>query len=314
MATHDFEPTQFHRTLGSHDPVLHIADGDTVRTTTIDAGGRDARGEQRVKFGNAQTGPFFITGAEPGDTLVVHLDKICPNRDSAGSSTSVAANTVDPDYVPELPAFREDRIFAEWAIDREAGTATLLLPTQLGRLTLELAPMLGCFGVAPADGEAISTATSGRHGGNMDYRGFGPQVTALFPVFVPGALFFLGDGHALQGDGEIVGTGLEISMDVQFTVSVLNGKRSSWPRGESEDYIFTVGNARPLDQALQHATTEMLRWLQQDYGLDAMSASTLLGQCVEYDVGNVFDPAYTMVCKLAKRFLAQLDPTLERGG
>ncbi len=314
MATHDFEPTQFHGTLGSHDPVLQIADGDMVRTTTLDAGGRDASGEQRVELGNPQTGPFFVAGAEPGDSLVVHLDKIWPNRDSAGSSTSVAANVVDPDYVPELPATREGRLVAEWAIDREAGTATLLLPTRLGRLTLELAPMLGCFGVAPAQGEAISTATSGPHGGNMDYRGFGPQVTAQFPVFVPGALFFLGDGHALQGDGEIVGTGLEISMDVEFTVSVLKGKRSSWPRGESEDSIFTVGNARPLDQALQHATTEMLRWLQQDYGLDAVSASTLLGQCVEYDVGNVFDPAYTMVCKLAKRFLAQLDPTLERGG
>jgi len=306
MATHDFEPTTFHGTLGSYDPVLQIADGDTVRTSTLDAGGRDARGEQQVELANAQTGPFFVTGAEPGDILAVHLDRIWPNRDSAGSSTSVAANAVDPAYVPELPAFRADRVVAEWAIDREAGTATLLLPTRLGRLTLELAPMLGCFGVAPAQGEAISTATSGPHGGNMDYPGFGPQVTALFPVFVPGALFFLGDGHALQGDGEIVGTGLEISMDVQFTVSVRKGKGSSWPRGESEDYIFTVGNARPLDQALQHATTEMLRWLQEDYELDALSASTLLGQCVEYDVGNVFDPAYTMVCKLAKRFVTQL--------
>ena len=306
MAIHDFEPTTFHGTLGSHDPVLQIADGDTVRTSTLDAGGRDARGAQRVELGNAQTGPFFVTGAEPGDILAVHLDRIWPNRDSAESSTSVAANAVDPAYVPELPAFREGRVVAEWAIDREAGTATLLLPTRLGRLTLELAPMLGCFGVAPAHGEATSTATSGPHGGNMDYRGFGPQVTALFPVFVPGALFFLGDGHALQGDGEIVGTGLEISMDVQFTVSVLKGNGSSWPRGESEDDIFTVGNARPLDQALQHATTEMLRWLQEDYELDALSASTLLGQCVEYDVGNVFDPAYTMVCKLAKRFLAEL--------
>ena len=250
--------------------------------------------------------PFFVSGAEPGDSLAVHLDKIWPNRDSARSSTSVAANAVDPDYVPELPAFREERLGATWAIDREAGTATLLLPTRLGRLTLELEPMLGCFGVAPAQGEAISTSTSGSHGGNMDYRGFGPEATALFPVFLPGALLFLGDGHALQGDGEIVGTGLEISMDVQFTVSVLKGKRSSWPRGESEDYIFTVGNARPLDQAFQHATTEMLRWLQQDYGLDAVSASTLLGQCVEDDVGNVFDPAYTIVCRLAKRFLAGL--------
>jgi len=302
MATHDFEPTQFHGTLGSHDPVLHVADGDTVRTTTLDSQGHDASGERRLQLRNAQTGPFFVTGAEPGDTLAVHLDKVWPNRDLAWSSTSVAANVVDADYVPELPPFLED--LAEWAVDRDAGTATLLLPTLLGRLTLELEPMLGCFGVAPAGGEAISTATSGPHGGNMDYRGFGPGMTALFPVFVPGALFFLGDGHARQGDGEIVGTGLEISMDVEFTVSVRKGKRSSWPRGESADSIFTVGNARPLDQALQHATTEMLRWLQEDYGLDEVSAGTLLGQCVEYDVGNVFDPAYTMVCKLAKRFWA----------
>ena len=76
-----------------------------------------------------------------------------------------------------------------------------------------------------------------------------------------------------------------------------------WPRGEDSDYIFTLGNARPLDQALQHATTEMLRWLQQDFGLDAKSAGLFLGQHVKYEVGNVIDPAYTMVCKLAKSVL-----------
>jgi acetamidase/formamidase len=136
----------------------------------------------------------------------------------------------------------------------------------------------------------------------MDYRGYRAGVTAYFPVFVAGALFHVGDGHAVQGDGEIVGTGLETSMDVEFTVSVLK-RESRWPRGENDDAIFTVGNARPLDQAVQHATTEMLRWLQADYGLDAREASTLLGQCVAYDLGNVYDPAYTMVCRLAKRHL-----------
>ena len=163
--------------------------------------------------------------------------------------------------------------------------------------------MLGCFGVAPADGEAISTATSGKHGGNMDYRGFVSGVTVYFPVFVPGALVHVGDGHATQGDGEIVGNGIEISMEVEFTVRTIKGKCIGWPRGENAEYIFTVGNARPLDQAVQHATTEMLRWLKEDYGLDTTSASLLLGQCVEYDLGNVFDPAYTMVCKLNKRWL-----------
>ena len=125
-------------------------------------------------------------------------------------------------------------------------------------------------------------------------------------IFVPGALVHVGDGHAIQGDGEIVGTGIEISMDVQFTVRLIKGKRIEWPRGESADYIFTVGNARPLDQAVQHATSEMLRWLREDYGLDTLSASILLGQCVEYDLGNVFDPAYTMICKLRNALLVGL--------
>ncbi|MCK5328011.1 MAG: acetamidase/formamidase family protein, partial [Candidatus Latescibacteria bacterium] len=144
------------------------------------------------------------------------------------------------------------------------------------------------------------------HGGNMDYRGFTSGVTVYFPVFVPGALISMGDGHALQGDGEIAGTGIEISFDVQFTVHLRKGKRIHWPRGENADYIFTVGNARPLDQAVQHATTEMIRWLREDYGLDPVGASILMGQCVEYDLGNMFDPAYTMVCKLSKPVLKDL--------
>jgi acetamidase/formamidase len=168
-----------------------------------------------------------------------------------------------------------------------------------------MAPMLGCFGVAPPGGQAISTATSGEYGGNMDYRGFISGVTVYFPVFVPGALLFVGDGHALQGDGEIVGTGIEISMDVEFRVRLIKNRRIGWPRGENAQYIFTVGNARPLDQAVQHATTEMIQWLQTDYDLDPLSISLLLGQVVQYDLGNIFDPAYTMVCKLPKQVLEQ---------
>jgi acetamidase/formamidase len=167
--------------------------------------------------------------------------------------------------------------------------------------------MLGCFGVAPPRGQAISTATSGEHGGNMDYRGFRAGVTVYFPVFAPGALLHVGDGHALQGDGEIVGTGIEISMEVELTVRLIKGRRIAWPRGEDDQYIFAVGNARPLDQCVQHATSELLRWLRDDYGLDAVSAGILLGQCVEYDLGNIFDPAYTMVCKLRKSLLAGVE-------
>lgn len=303
MATHHFQPTHYHITIGSHKPVLTIADGDTVMTTTVDSGGYDKNDVQVTVGGNPQTGPFFIEGAEPGDTLVVKLDRLTPNRPRGVTSTRVAPNVVDPDYVLELPP----REWAEWHVDTKANTATLTNPqTKLDNLTLPLAPMLGCFGVAPPDGQAISTATSWVHGGNMDYRGFTNGVTVYFPVFAPGALFFVGDGHALQGDGEIAGTGIEISFDVQFTVHLQKGKEIGWPRGENDDYIFTVGNARPLDQCVQHATTEMLKWLEQDYGLDKIGANTLMGQCVEYDLGNIFDPAYTMVCKMPKRILSKL--------
>lgn len=300
MTTHHFHPTHYHTTLGPHEPVLRLADGDTIITTAVDAAGKDARNEQVTPRGNPQTGPFYVEGAEPGDTLALHLDHLYPNRDSGFTASAVAPNVVDPAYVRELP----ERTYGEWRIDRAAGMVTLVKPeTKLGNLTLPLAPMLGCFGVAPPGGQAISTATSAEHGGNMDYRGFVAGVTVYFPVFAPGALIHVGDGHAVQGDGEIVGTGIETSFDIQFTVRLLKGKRIRWPRGENEAYLFTVGNARPLDQAVQHATTEMLRWLQEDYGLDALGANILLGQCVEYDLGNIFDPAYTMVCKVPKRLL-----------
>ena len=300
MATHHFTPTEFHVTIGSHPPVLHIADGDTVETTTLDAAGDDDTGTNRAPRGNPMTGPFFVDGAEPGDTLAVTIDRMTPNRNSGWTNGALATNVVDPWFVPDLPP--SDPTL--WTIDRAAGTVALTDPPErLRGWTLPIEPMLGCFGVAPDRGEAISTATSAEHGGNMDYRGFRPGVTVYFPVFVPGALFHLGDGHAIQGDGEIVGTGIETSFAVAFTVRVQKERQIGWPRGENADEIFTVGNARPLDQALQHATTEMVRWLTADHGFDVRSASHLLGQVVRYDIGNVFDPAYTVVCRLAKRWV-----------
>lgn len=299
---HQYIPSCYHRALGPYPPVLRIESGDTVSTTTVCAAGRDQHGEQVTPRGNPQTGPFFVEGAESGDTLAIQLDQIRPNRPTGWARSVIAPNVVEPGFVKQLP----EETLAEWAIDPIKSTATLVSPnSSLGRLTIPIEPMLGCFGVAPFRQQAISTATSGEYGGNMDYRGFVAGTTVYFPVFETGALFFLGDGHAVQGDGEIVGTGIEISMDVTVTLRVLKGKAIGWPRGENLEYIFTVGNARPLDQCLQHATTEMLRWLEQDYGLDPLGANLLLSQCVRYDLGNMFDPAYTMVCKLPKRYLPE---------
>lgn len=303
MTHHQFKPQIYHTTIGAHEPVLYIESNDTVSTTTVDAGGKDVTNQQVTPGGNPMTGPFFINGAEPGDTLAVTFDHLAPNRKIGFTSGVIAPNVLDFGYVP---TFDDDTNRLDWEMDFESGTASPLGVDPLKNLKLPLSPMVGCFGVAPPRGQAISTATSSTHGGNMDYRGSVQGVKTYFPVFVPGALFHLGDGHAVQGDGEIVGTGIEISFDVTFTVHLIKGKEIGWPRAENETHIMTFGNTRPLDQAVQHATTEMVRWLQEDYGLDTRAIHVLLGQVVEYDIGNIFDPAYTMVCKIAKSILEEL--------
>jgi amidase len=297
MAVHHVVSQQYPSTFGGHDPVLVVAPGDTVITRTVDAFGEDAEGRQVATGDNPLTGPFFVEGAQPGDTLVVRLRSLAPNRADGYSHGGIVPGVVDPSFARELPL----RPRARWRIDRRAGVAHLVDPAAVpAPLSVPLWPMLGCLGVAPSHDQVIWSGTSGRHGGNMDYRGFTAGGTAYLPVFVPGALLYLGDGHAAQGAGEVGGAGIEIPLDVELTLEVRKGYRIGWPRGEDEASIWTVGNARPLEQALQHATTEMLRWLQTDYGYDLSTACILLGQCVEYEVGNVCDPAYSMVCKLPR--------------
>ncbi|KKB78769.1 acetamidase [Devosia soli] len=302
MATHRFAPAAWHSVLAKLPAALRVADGDTVITETIDAAGYDKDGVARASGPNPMNGPVHVEGAEPGDVLQVDIVRMTPIRATGWTRAALAGNVVDPERVRDLPP--RDR--ADWIIDAKAGTVQLkdTVPG-LEQLILPLEPMIGCFGVAPAGGHAISTATSAENGGNMDYRGFGPGARVWFPVFEPGALFFLGDCHAIQGDGEIVGTGVETAMEVEVRLSLLKGRKQVWPRGETGKTIYTVGNARPLDQALQHATTEMFDWLTGDYGLSAVAASHLMGQVVRYEVGNVFDPAYTMVCRIEKKWLPE---------
>jgi len=297
MAVHRFSPQRFFNTIGAHAPVLRIADGDSVVAATIDAHGYDA-GETRVAHEpNPMTGPFFVEGATPGDTLAVTIDSIEMSRRQGWTRQGLAQNVVDSDRVASLP-LREKIL---WNIDRNVQRASLQsAPPLLRSWSVPLEPMIGCLGVAPAGGQFISTATSGPFGGNMDYRGIRAGTTICFPVAEPGALFFLGDVHAAQGDGEIAGTGIETSAEVLFTVRIVKGRAQRWPRGESATEIFTIGNARPLDQALQHATTEMLGWLMEDFGLDEVAASHVMAMAVRYDVANVYNPAYSVACRIPK--------------
>jgi amidase len=302
MATHRFHPIRYFNVIGTAEPCLRVADGDTLVTDTIDASGLDAREVAVWERPNPMTGPFFVEGAEPGDTLAVRIDRLTPSRVTGWTLSPLAFTVLEPAAIPDRPVTQR----VVWDIGGNTGTVRLREPVRgLEDFAPPLQPMIGCFGVAPALGQAFSTATSAQNGGNMDYRLFAPGTTAWFPVSVPGALFYLGDGHACQGDGEITGTGIETSFEMEVTFRVLK-RTITWPRGETAEDIFTVGNARPLDQALQHATTEMVRWLGEDYGLEARAASHLMGQVVRYDVGNVFNPAFTVACRIGKRWLTKV--------
>jgi amidase len=300
MTLHNFTPSRFYNSIGSHEPALTIGDGDTVVTETLDAHGFDRHREKRAESPNPMSGPFYVSGAEPGDALLIRLDRITMIRPTGWTFQVLASNVVNPGAVARFP----ERVVTDWIIDLATQRARLTNPpAALRDWSVAVKPMIGCFGVAPAMDQAISTATSGPFGGNMDYRGFGAGVSVMFPVSARGGLFFLGDVHAAQGDGEIVGTGIETAAEIEFTVQVVKSKQIGWPRGSTTHEIFTIGNARPLDQALQHATTEMLDWLIEDYGFDEVVASHVMGQAVRYDIANVFNPAYSVVCRIGREWL-----------
>jgi acetamidase/formamidase len=301
--THRFEPKVYHNTFSfAHQPVLRIRPGDRVVTRTIDARGFDAQNRKVGEGPNPQTGPFYIEGAQPGDVLVVHIEKIETNRATGWSSSVLAPYTADPAF---LRSEGERKQTTEtWQIDKAKGVARIQAAgVQPGMIEVPLRPMLGCVGVAPPRKEAVATSTPDSFGGNMDYNGVVAGVKLMLPVSEPGALLFIGDGHGRQGDGEVVGNALETSMDVEFRVDVITNKRIGWPRLENDEYIMVAGSARPLLQALQHATTEIQRWLMSDYGFNERGASLLMGHALEYDIANVVDPHFTVVAKLKKSFL-----------
>jgi acetamidase/formamidase len=299
-----FAPERFYNTFSAaHPPAMRIKAGERIVSKTIDASGMDSTGKQIAPGPNPQTGPFFVEGAEPGDMLIVTFDKIEINRATAYSGGALAPYAVTPASLLSRTERQVPR--ANWLLDKARGMARLD-NNDIGGLELPLRPMLGCVGVAPARKEAIATTTPGAFGGNMDYAGLTQGVKVMLPVNEPGALLFIGDGHALQGEGEVVGTGLETSMDVEFTVQLVKKSPIQWPRLENDTHVMVLGSERSLIEALQQATSEMHRWLMQDYGLSERGASVLMGQALEYEVANVVDPRFTMVAKMRKATLAGL--------
>ena len=139
----------------------------------------------------------------------------------------------------------------------------------------------------------------------MDFNEVVEGVTMYFPVFEPGALFMLGDGHAAQGDGEIDGAAIETSFDVTFTVDLIKGKKINWPRLENDEVIMSIGSTRPLMDALRIACADMVNWLVEDHGYDKFEALQLLGQAARIEIANVVDPQYSVACLIEKKYLPQ---------
>lgn len=303
---HEFVPTVFSRQFSAQNkPVLNIAPGDTVHTSTVDAGGVDEKGETRVLGGNPETGPFYVESAMPGDTLAVHLVRLRLNRDWAQSDDALVGRGLDSDLAVKM---KDGGKPVRWHLDLANGTASPEKPGEhMTHYSIPLRPMLGCVGVAPNSAQASpGSGDSGRWGGNMDFNEVVEGATVYLPVSVPGALLYVGDGHAAQGDGELNGNALETSMDVEFSVDVIPAKSVSNPRVDSPTTITAMGLAGSLDDAFRTATANMAQWLTDDYKLTPSEVAEVLGTSAEYKVSEVADRNAGIVLKISKQRLQGL--------
>jgi len=303
---HDFTPTVFYRRFSPENiPVLTVQPGDTIHTTTVDAGGTDEKGVTRVLGGNPETGPFYVETAAPGDTLLVHIVKLRLNRDWAISDDGIVNRATDDDLAQKNKDLWKD---VRWHLDLAKGIASPEKPGEhLTNYSVPLRPMLGCVATAVGPAQAPpGTGDSGHFGGNMDFNEIAEGATVYLPVSIPGALLYLGDGHAVQGDGELNGNALETSMDVEFTVEVIPGKRIRGPRVESATHIMTMGLGGSLEDALRGATGSMAVWLNEDYKLTPSEVAQLLGSAAEYRISEVADRNAGIVLKINKERLKGL--------
>ncbi len=297
----------------AHPVAARINPGDTVKTNTRDASNdvfspsdKTVMSKLDLSAVNPQTGPFYVEGAEPGDTLAVHIDKISLNRDFGWGASIPYFGALAPEYKTAMitdPA--PDRLFI-WHLDKDKNMGVLDLPnSKIGQVKVPLRPFFGTIGTAPPGKECWSSLTPGPHGANMDFNEVVEGVTMYFPVFEPGALFMLGDGHAAQGDGEIDGAAIETSFDVTFTVDLIKGKTIHWPRLINDEVIMSIGSTRPLMDAVRLACGDLVNWMVEDYGYDKFEALQLLGQAAKIEVANVVDPQYSVACQLPKEYLPQ---------
>ncbi len=292
---------------GPAEPVARVRPGDVIEANTLDAFGDVLRkpGDTMalVKGDNPLTGPFFVEGAAPGDTLAVKIERleVAGNIGVGAMAPGFGAlNTTT--YTPMLNADLPERIWF-YDIDKASNTATFKATDSGHTVKIPMRPFLGCLGVAPAGGESRMSITPGEWGGNMDSPQASPGYTVYLPVNVPGALLYFGDGHAAQGEGEVGGTGIEVPMNVRLSVEVIKGRAIKWPRFENATSIQAMGAYRPVDDALRIAFKELIGWIRDDYGMSELDAYELLSKVARIDLNEMVDPNYVVVAIIDKSML-----------
>lgn len=304
------EPDQYVWTFGGAAPLARIKPGTILEVTTEDCFAGRVRSERDLvsevcefPFLNPQTGPFYVEGAQPGDTVVVHFVSIEPMRDWAASTTVPLFGALTSTHATAtLQAPLEERVWI-WELDRTNRTCAFTARDSDAHVVLPMDPMHGTVGVAPANLEVRSALVPDAHGGNMDTPEMRAGVTCYLGVNVEGALLSLGDGHARQGEGETCGVAVETAMRSVVIVDLIKGRATPWPRLESDDYVMSTGSARPLEDAFRIAQLDLIQWVAADRGLSELDAYQLLTQAVESPLANVCDTNYTSVAKVRKEWL-----------
>ncbi len=303
-------PDQWRWSFGGGEPLLTVAPGTVVELTTEDCYAGKVRSVEdlpsvvcQFPYLNPVTGPIAVEGAEPGDTLAVHLVDIAPARDWAVSSTFPHFGALTTTHSTAMLHEPLEEVVWLYEVDRERGTC-LFRPRRGGpEVELPLDPMHGTVGVAPAAGEVFASITPGAHGGNMDTPEMRAGTTAYFGVNVPGGQLSIGDGHCRQGEGEVCGTAVEAAMRTVVVVDLVKGGGPAWPRLETDEFLMSTGSVRPLEDAYRVSQHDLVTWAAQLTGWDPLDALQLVSQAGLAPAGNVVDTNYTMVAKLAKRYL-----------
>ncbi|MBO0822843.1 MAG: acetamidase/formamidase family protein [Actinobacteria bacterium] len=308
----EFRPTpeQYSWTFGGAAPVARIAPGTILELFTEDCFAGRVRGKDDLvsqvcefPFLNPQTGPFYVEGAEPGDTLAVHFISVEPARDWAASTTVPLFGALTSTHLTATLQDPLPEVVWIWELDRAAGLCRFTARDSEFAADLPLNPMHGTVGVAPANLEVRSALVPDAFGGNMDTPEMRAGVTCYLGVNVAGGLLSIGDGHARQGEGETCGVAVECAMNTVLAVDLIKGVATPWPRLESDTHIMSTGSARPLENAFRIAQTDLVQWVAELTGMSVLDAYQFTSQAVEAPLANVVDTNYTSVAKLRKDWL-----------